>query len=413
MAVSTFVATRGQLAAAYPLWANVSAAWHESLWMTGAVAAAGAAGVACLLFPPRSALDIPTRPKVSERLLLRHGLLLGAWFLLGHVSGLVPIHIAAWRGATAGRLSLSDVAVGVVGVLVLTLVGFSVGALVRTPVVIPIIGLVLFGLMSLPMEPLFRPVGLVLPVRQVSASPRFETSQYTAVYAVLAAIALAWAVVAVVTWARARRSVRNNRSGTAMAVTAALLLVGGAFMWRPELYVVDRPVASVCSDRSGTWICLHEANLPAEADVTRTVAALRRAGLSQALRRVSDAAAVDRDRSRRDEALIHLDPGPFDSSFYASTLEEQVADQVVSEFTVGGCAGRQHVKIRNYDTLRALQQRILELAGFGSLLEGQAPVEATAAKVFAGMTAPQIADFIAENEEAIRGCSLTPSDVLA
>ena len=45
MAVSTFVATRGQLAAAYPLWANVSAAWHESLWMTGAVAAAGAAGV--------------------------------------------------------------------------------------------------------------------------------------------------------------------------------------------------------------------------------------------------------------------------------------------------------------------------------------------------------------------------------
>ena len=57
---------------------------------------------------------------------LIHGLALAVWLCLGHALGLVPVHVAAARQATAGALAGQDVVVGLAGLTTLALIGLVV-----------------------------------------------------------------------------------------------------------------------------------------------------------------------------------------------------------------------------------------------------------------------------------------------
>jgi hypothetical protein len=411
MAAGSLLATRGILRSDYVTWSAVAAAWHESLWIPGSVAAGAAAALGAAYFPRASPVAVPIRPRVDTGLFLIHGLALAVWLCLGHVLGLVPVHIAAARQATAGAMAGQDVVVGLAGMTALAVIGFGLGAAVRHWVIAPAVAVLAFAGMGLPSEPLFQPIGLLLPVRQWVSSPRFELNPATAVFAVVASIAICLLAASVAAWAGSRGSVRRQSRPmlTWLAAVAALTLI--AFAWRPELSVVDRPVPRVCQQVDGTQVCLHAANQPAMARTVDVVARLRAAGLSPILRRVTDIAASDHTTPRPGEALIRLNPSPRDRRFLAATIPEQVAFQVSQAVTLGGCL-QPGQPTDGYDVATVLYDRVLQLAGFEQLTGAFGPSEPPpAARELTTMNAGQVAAFVQTHQELIRSCRLSPANL--
>ncbi|MEV0328605.1 hypothetical protein AB0H63_19475 [Micromonospora echinospora] len=411
MAAASFLATTSMLAADYVTWAAVSAAWHEALWIPGSVAAAAAAALGSVYFPSSSPVTAPLRPRTGDGLFLIHGLALAFWLCLGHAVGLVPAHIAAARQASAGALASQDVIVGLAGLVALTLLGFCLGAALRHWVIAPAVGFLAFAVMGLPNTPLLRPIGLILPVRQFVTTPRFEVNPPTTVFAVVAAIGICMLAASLACWAGSRRSVRSNGRPllTWLAVVTALTAI--AFAWRPELYVVDRPVPRMCQQVDSTEVCLHAANAPAMARTVDVVGRLRDAGLAPVLRRVTDVAVSDHDKPRPGEAFLNLDPGPLDRRFVAATIPDQVAFRVSEAMTLGACL-RPGRTIEERDIAAVLQGRILDLAGFEQLANSVAPAQPPpAAQKLAIMTAEQLVDFVRTNQQLIRSCLLSPASL--
>lgn len=411
MAAGSFLVTRGILGSDYVTWSAVATAWHESLWITGSVAAGVAAALGATYFPRASPVAAPIRPRVDASLFLIHGLALAVWLCLGHALGLVPVHVAAARQATAGAMAFQDVVVGLAGVTALALIGFCLGAAVRHWVIAPAVAVLAFAVMGLPSEPLFTPVGLLLPVRQWVSSPRFELNPPTAVFAVVASIGICLLAASIASWAGSRGSVRRQGRPllTWLAAVAALAVI--AFVWRPELSVVDHPVPRVCQQVDSTQVCLHAANQPAMARTVDVVARLRAAGLSPILHQVTDIAVSDHTIPRPGEALIRLDPSPRDRSFFAVTIPDQVAAGISEGVLLGGCL-QPGQTIDSYDIATVLYNRVLQLAGFEQLAGGVGPPEPPpAARKLTTMNAEQVVTFVQTNQESIRSCRLSQATI--
>jgi hypothetical protein len=408
MAVGTFLATRGVLGSDYVTWSTVATSWHESLWIPGSLEAGVAAALGATYFPKGSPVAAALRPRVGARLFLTHGLSLAVWLCLGHSLGLVPVHLAAARQATAGALAVQDVAVGLAGVATLAVIGFCVGAAVRHWVIAPAVAVLAFAVMGLPNEPLFMPIGLLLPVRQwTPSSPRFETNSATAAFAVVASIGICLLAAAVASWAASRGSVRRQGRPLLTWLAAVGALTAIAFAWRPALTVVDLPVPRVCQQVDGAEVCLHAANQPAMARTVDVVARLRAAGLAPMLYQVTDIAVSDHDTPRTGEALINLDPSPRDRRFIAATVPDQVALQVSEAVMLGGCL-RPGQTTESYDIATVLYARILQLAGFDELAGAFGPDEPSpAARKLTVMSAEQVGAFVQTNQELIRSCRLS------
>ncbi|MEV0153204.1 hypothetical protein AB0H57_05600 [Micromonospora sp. NPDC050686] len=408
MATASLLATRDIVGSDYVTWSAVATAWHESLWIPGSVVAGAAAALGATYFPKASPVAAALRPRVDAGLFLVHGLALAVWLCLGHALGLAPIHLAAARQATTGALAIQDVVVGVAGVTTLAVIGLCVGAAVRHWVIAPAVAVLAFAVMGLPNEPLFMPIGLLLPVRQwTPSSPRFETNSATAVFAVIASIGICLLAASLASWAASRGSVRRRGRPllTWLAVVGALAAI--AFAWRPALTVVDRPVPRVCQQVDGTEVCLHAANRPAMDRTVAVVARLRAAGLAPMLSRVTDVAVSDHDTPRAKEALISLDPSPLDRRFLAATIPEQVALQVSEAITLGNCL-QPGQTTESYDTATVLYARILQLAGFEDLAGAFGPdAPPAAARKLTAMNAAQLGAFVQHNQEMISSCRLS------
>lgn len=406
MAVGSLLATMKILKSDYVTWFVVTATWHESLWITGAIAAGGAAALGAAYFPRASPVAAPIRPRVNVGLFLIHGLALALWLCMGHALGLTPIHIAAAREATAGALALQDVVIGLSGLTALTVIGFCIGAAVRHWVIAPAVAVLVFVIMGLPQEPLFRPIGLLLPVRQWSSSARFEVNPPTAVFAVVASVGICLLAASFAAWAGARRTVRRQGDPLFAWLAAVVALVVTAFLWRPELTVVDRPVESVCQDVDDTRVCLHAANQPAMDRTADVVSRLRAAGLSPVLRNVTDVDFSDHDLPRAGEAFVKFDPSPRNRRFAAGTISDQVAFQVTESSTRFGCSPDRGND--DHDIATALYLRILKLAGFEEVAEATvAESSSVVAQPLATMNSEQLTKFVDINQELVRSCRLS------
>lgn len=406
MAVGSLLATMEILKSDYVTWFVVTTTWHESLWITGAIAAGGAAALGAAYFPRASPVAAPIRPRVNVGLFLIHGLALALWLCMGHALGLTPIHIAAAREATAGALALQDVVIGLSGLTALTVIGFCIGAAVRHWVIAPAVAVLVFVIMGLPQEPLFRPIGLLLPVRQWSSSARFEVNPPTAVFAVVASVGICLLAASFAAWVGARRTVRRQGMPLFAWLAAVVALVVTAFLWRPELTVVDRPVESVCQDVDDTRVCLHAANQPAMARTVDVVSRLRAAGLSPVLRNVTDFDFSDHDLPQAGEAFVRFDPSPRDRRFSARTISDQVASGVAESFTRDRCSPDRGND--DHDIATALYLRILKLAGFEEVGEAAvAEPSSVVAQPLATMNSDQLTKFVDTNQELVRSCRLS------
>lgn len=234
MAAITFVVNLSLLQSAYPLWYEVSTAWHESLPIPGAILATLAAPIGAALSQKASPVTPSGRPREGARLTLTHAAALGGWAALGHAAGMAPAVIRAVNGATWGTLGWQDVTVGTLGVIMLAVTGYCAGALLRRWLLAPVVGLVVFIALFVPDSPSTRPLGLFSPVRQYVTSTRFELTLGTTVFGVLAMICLALAIAHLVTWARRRQAAYQRTADALLWAGAVLALAVTAFVWRPE-----------------------------------------------------------------------------------------------------------------------------------------------------------------------------------
>jgi hypothetical protein len=183
-----------------------------------------------------------------------------------------------------------------------------------------------------------------------------------------------------------------------------------AFVWRPELAVVDRPVPRVCGTTHGVRVCVHQANQPILADTLHVTGRLHAAGLGPLIDTVTDVDAAEWDQPRAGEALIRVDPGPHDPRDFAQNVADQVADQVSAVLTPPACLP--HQPVADADLALAVRARLLHVAGFGRVADQTGSPQPTGTTRMVGRFTPhQLRVFIARHAEEIRTCQLTAGDL--
>jgi hypothetical protein len=410
----TWATTRRQLAGPYQLWATASASWHETLWPSDALLVCLAALIGATLFRRGSAVTLPLRPRVSPTAVAAHALPLGAWAVLGHAVGLLPLMASTARTATAGRLLAADVLIGVAGVLLLTTVGLALGAAARHWAIAPIGALLTFLVTALPNSPTMRPVALLQPVQQWTAVPRFVPSPWTTAFTVNACLVGGLAAIVLGGYALNRTSVsRGMALGWAVA---PLLLVVLAFAWRPEISVAATSTSAACGRAAGARVCLHRAYARSLPAALRVTAVLQRAGTAPLLTEVRDVNLTDDNPTdiavpRRGAVAVQIDVVPPASASETLTVEEMVAEQVTGLVFLGGCQGP-GVPISTYDRQDAVRMQVLRLAGFGALVNRLGNThDSRTVRTLAGMSPGELSRLIARRADSIRACRLTASDL--
>lgn len=188
MAVGGFLATMDLLHTSFPVWQHLSVALHERLWLPGTALVGLSAFLAVLTHPRGSMLHTPVHPRAGAWDFLTQAGAVTAFSLIGYAVGLLPVFIRGARYASWGHIHLTDVMIAVAGIALLACCGYAVGMLVGRMMVVPLVVIVTFLLLGITVEPLWRPWGLVVPVRGVEADTRFVTSPFTAIFAVLATV---------------------------------------------------------------------------------------------------------------------------------------------------------------------------------------------------------------------------------
>jgi hypothetical protein len=410
VALSTAGSTRALALSTYSTWPDVSAAWHESLVAPGAVAAGLSAAVAASLFPRRSPLSLPVRPRLGGTAVTTHLFGLVAWVLVGHVVGMAPVTAHAASTATWGHLRPLDVGVALVGLASVVATGFGVGVVLRSTKAAPVVTVMAFVLMSLPNSPALRPLALLQPVQQWTATARFVPNVFVALFSLVFAVT---AVVAVVALADALLTWRNRLPPDVVGwVLAPVVLAAVAFTWRPELYVASGDPPAVCEKVRGTPVCLHQAYAKSLGTVSRAVASLEAAGADPLLRSVTDSALVDPLAAGDGDVVVSVDLSRPDPALVTQSIPEQVADQVSAVAQPAICtSGATDVEAQ--DLGGVVRRRILVDAGFVELADrGFTPPPETEkeAAVITEMSSARFIRFVADNRQDIVECRLTEKD---
>jgi len=406
VALGTFASTRDLVLSPYLTWPDASAAWHESLVLPGSLAVGFSAAMAAYLFRRRSPTALPVRPRLGAA--AAGWPLAGAacWAMLGHVVGMIPVTALAVDTATWGQLRLVDAAVSLLGLASLVAVGFAGGLAFRTLVVAPFLALMAAIVMILPNSPELRPLALLQPVQQWTATARFVPNPFVVAFSILSSLAIVLAVVGLSEGLlRGRRSVGAPQLA---AVGVPVALVAMAFLWRPELYVDGGRPPRVCTDAGTTTVCLHRAYAKSMPQVVQTVSALRAAGASPLLRRVVDLNLGVPSRTPAGTVSLYLRLTPADPTLITQTIEEQVAEQASAPLQPAGCP------IRAQDLNGVLRNRLLVDAGFARLADRMSlvvsPSALRAEKVVRAMSRRQFVTFVAAQLSDIRQCRLQPGD---
>ncbi|MEK0373249.1 hypothetical protein [Corynebacterium mastitidis] len=364
MAVGGFLATVDLLHTSFPVWQHLSVALHERLWLPGTVLVGLSVLLAVLTHPQGSMLHTPVHPRAGVRDFLVQAGVVTASSLLGYAVGLLPVLIRSVRYASWGHTHFTDVIIVVAGIALLVCCGYAVGMLTGRMMVIPLAVIVTFLLLGITVEPLWRPWGLVVPVRGIESDTRFVTSPFTAIFAVLAT-ALVLVFLSYLVHCRLRGGRGYLTWGLALCA-----LVATAFIWRPEIYVVDPGLEQRCHETQGVQVCLHAAHLPARSDVDEVVTSLQQAGLSGSLREVNDRAVVDRDDPRVGEVFVDIFTGPFSENTIPASTQEGVAYSAVNSLITHGCVWlKEDAPMRNRDAVVNLRNNVLYLAGYEAVVD--------------------------------------------
>ncbi|MFR8480209.1 hypothetical protein [Varibaculum sp.] len=327
-----------------------------------------------------------------------------AFAITGHLLGCTPLLYFTSRYGSGGSASWASLLVAFSGVITLVAIGFFTGVAIKRIFIAPLISVATFALMAIISEPILRPLALLFPVHQVAGSARFETNPAVAVFSLIFACTLLLAGYSALSFPLTGKNPGSSAHllPQIVPIVCVLALAGCAFVWRPELLTVHRPVKTSCFKTQELQVCLHEQNLPARTSIQKSINRLQTVGISSLLTTISDDAAVERDLPRNGEAFIIVDSGPYDSENVANSLEESIAWQVVSAATTDRCIDKTKT-IESHDLNSAIAHELLQRTKYTNLAEHISPeVNST----FAHMNERELNSFLHTQNKLITSCSL-------
>lgn len=408
MAVGAFIASISALQADYFLWSKTNRFLHDALWIPGSLLAGASSAIAIMIWPRQGIFQVSSTGKMRSKAAMRQLGIIVTLAFIGHLLGFAPLLYFTSRYGSGGSASWASLLVAFSGVITLVAIGFFTGLAIKRIYIAPLISVATFALMAIISEPMLRPLALLFPVHQVAGSARFETNPAVAVFSLIFACTLLLAGYSVLSFPLAGKNpglsanCRNLLLPQIVPAVCVLALVGCAFVWRPELLTVHRPVKTSCFKIQELQVCLHEQNLPARPSIQKSITRLQKVGINSLLTTISDDAAVERDLPRNSEAFIIVDSGPYDSENVANSLEESIAWQVVSAATTDRCIDKTKT-IESHDLNSAIAHELLQRAKYPNLAEHISPeVNST----FAHMSERELNSFLHTQNRLVTSCSL-------
>lgn len=390
------VLTSDTLRQSYVTWDTASSAWHEVLWATGSLVAGASALFGALVIGRHTRLH-EARARGGHVQLVTACAALWAWSLLGLVIGMAPLTLAAARTATWGHLDLRDVTIAALGLLLHVTLGLAIGVALSHWLAGLAAAAVAYLVGSLPIIGALRPIAMLQPVQQWPTSPQFVLSTATTAFSAIALAVGATAVVCLGSWALVRH---GPAAGTALAVTAAwVVLIGTAFVWRPDFYTPRRDVHLVCDDARPA-VCVHPAH-EGSREALRTLTAridVASPGLLQG--RVIDNDSWPEDRRPGDALVSVMFPSTDPRNLYQSQDEVLAAD-LTEQLLLAPCTGAVSPKWADAHSVRG---ELLRRLGYADLA-ARVSQDSESSTPLAALSDGELSGLLSHTARSLRTCS--------
>jgi hypothetical protein len=386
----------------YPLWVRVSAEFHQQFTWAGLIAGTASCWYATVLHARDRIWNQPGAARLGGPAVTRNLTLLTGWFVGSYVLALVPLVVST---AVAGGVGTADplaMLSGVVAMVAAVALGYALGTLMPSPAMVPIVAAGFYALLVAGNAGGER-FAAVAPVLYFEPELGQRESLPLQLFRIAVFVAIGIAAVGL-----AARALYRRASGTAqpwrtigdvatyLAVPVALIAV--SLIRQPVVFTAAGEPTAACTDKRGIRYCVHPGNQPRLAALVDTVdPVIARYGTKpdnidqiwdQALTfRPIDAHTAD----RLDVAWLHPD----------GTIQTDIASTVAGLYACSFAAPDVQERWTD-DEREQITQVSADLTAYLST--------GTPSGHFVSMPAPDIQRWIAQHQQRLQSCSLTPAE---
>lgn len=388
----------------YQDWVYTSLQFHEQLLLAGPIAAAAATYYGGRLVRAGRLFAQPCAVRAGGPVVVRHLVTLCGTFLVAYLIGLAPLVVLTIMYAQAGGPVFAGVVTGLLGMIMLTTLGYGIGAITGSAWLTPLTLVLAFvGVQSTAYA--YDKFAAVDPVTNFAFTlgrvPAWPITGYRIAFFVFVTIAIA--VVA----ARAARHQRRLHLPSAVSMGLFVLLVTAVVVpaiTQPAIATEEIDPPQVCTDREGIEYCVHSGHRDELDTMVDTAATLFRfaGGPPDGVTKVRDTSlnASRDDASASDTIWVHLAP-------------LNPTRKVTSQYVVLTLSGIQAC----WDKYPGAQitpepMRIQhDLAAALSIKEGSAAWGAEFETDFTSLSIEELADWFSQHRTVIENCELTEQDL--
>ena len=395
------IATWPMLHWPYPRWAATSAQWHQQWMWAGPIAGTAAAWYATRFNPRHRIWNQLRAPRLGPPVVARHLRLLGLFLVGAYVVALLPLTVeTAVRGGVGSPAPLVMFS-GVLAMAAAIGLGYMLGTLVSHLIIVPITALTFCALNILTTAgaDTFAPVAPVLYLEpqlgQTESTPLVVFR--TALFLLVAGTAAALAAKTLLRHGRGEhRNTSARLADIAVHAVAPIVLIGIALSHQPALFAVAQHATKVCRPVHGVTYCVHTDNQPQLGTLVAAIDPIivRYGTLPDTMHQVWDQALL-----LAETPPPHPDSGIAVVPLTADGTIDPAQSGIIESLTgVDECtpapAGQDH------DTVTVQRDLV-------AFLSHTTPPTGT----FAGMSVPQVQDWIRRHHHDIATCTLNPGDL--
>ncbi|HEX6357668.1 hypothetical protein [Actinophytocola sp.] len=402
----------------YPLWVQTSAQFHQQFTWAGLIAGTSACWYATQLHAPDRIWIQPHAPRLGAPAVHRHLRLLVSWFVGAYLVALTPLVVATMVAGGLGSPDPLAMLSGVLAMVAAVALGYALGTVVPLLVMVPITAAGFYALLV---------VGHAGGDSYAAVAPALhlepELGQRESPALLVFRIAVFVAVAVMATGLATRRLQRLAFGGSPVwqrvvdvvihAATPAVLITV-SLVNKPALFEVDVHPDAACTVQREIRYCVHadqQLRLAALVDTVDPVIA-RYGATPDLLTQVWDQSLawgpIDRDLARglqlawlRPDGTIQTDIAIVLSGLYSCSLDPAAPDTAAGTASDDGGDGAGGTPAEaQTETLAAVPGDIL------TFLEGDPP-----SGTFAGMTVPQVQQWLDRHQRALHTCTLTTEDL--
>ena len=390
----------------YPLWVQVSAQFHQQFTWAGLVAGTAACWFAIQFHPADRIWMQPRAPRLGTPIVTRHLTVLVSWYVGAYLLALVPLMVATLVPGGVGTPDPLVMLSGVLAMVAAVLVGYALGTVVPELVMVAITAVAFYALLVV------GNVGgdsyaVVAPVLHLEPELGQRESAVLVVFRIAVFVAVAVAAAGL-----ASRCLLRTAFGAAtwwrrlgdVAVYAAvpIVLITVSLIQRPVLFEFDERPAAACEVKRAVRYCVNVEHRPRLAAlINRVDPIIDRYGTTpvNVVKQVWDHSLawgpIDVDVA----PTLHiawLDPDGVIETDIPGVLSGIYSCSLGPNADTPGSSGAQADRVSNVP---------------GDILQFLTEPTEPPRGAFAGMTVPEVQQWLAQHQQQLLACELTAAEL--